>query len=102
MYRISALGAGIRLLPFAVLSPIGTGVSAAIAGKAKIPPVYLLPAGAIIQIIGFTLLSTESTGTSPGKAQYGYQAIAGFGVGMNLGTLILMTPFAVEKRDKCL
>lgn len=101
VYGISPLGAGIRLLPFAVLSPIGSGVSAAIAGKAKIPPIYLMPVGAIIQIIGFALLSTGSTGTSPDKAQYGYQAIAGFGVGMNLSILILMTPFAAENRDKC-
>lgn len=101
VYGISPLGAGLRLLPFAVLSPIGSGVSAAIAGKAKIPPIYLMPVGAIIQIIGFALLSTGSTGTSPDKAQYGYQAIAGFGVGMNLSILILMTPFTVESRDKC-
>ena len=101
VYRISALGAGIRLLPFAVLTPIGTGVAAVVAGKAKIPPVYLMPVGAIIQVVGFALLSTGSTGPSPPKAQYGYQAIAGFGVGMNLSLLILMTPFAVEKRDKC-
>lgn len=101
VYGISALGAGIRLLPFAVLTPVGSGISAAIAGKAKVPPIYLMLVGAVIQIIGFALLSTGATGTSPSNAQYGYQAIAGFGVGMNLSNLILMTPFAVEKRDKC-
>ena len=101
LYRISALGAGIRLLPFAVLTPIGSGVSAAIAGRAKIPPIYLMMVGAVIQMIGFALLSTGSTGPSPGTAQYGYQAVSGFGVGMNLSNLIVMTPFAVEKRDKC-
>lgn len=101
LYNISALGAGIRLLPFAVSTPIGTGVCAAIAGRAKIPPIYLIPLGAMIQILGFALLSTAPTGTSPSNAQYGYQVIAGFGVGMNLSCLVVMTPFSVEKRDKC-
>ena len=100
VYGISALGAGIRLLPFAVLTPIGAGVTSAIAGKAKIPPIYLILVGAVFQILGFALLSTVPMGTSPSHAQYGYQAIAGFGVGMNLSNLIIMTPFAVEKRDK--
>lgn len=102
VYGISALGAGLRFLPFAVSTPIGSGASATIAGRAKISPVYLFVLGVAIQIIGFALLSTSSTGTLPlSKAQYGYQAISGFGVGMNIGLLIVMTPFAVEKRDKC-
>ena len=101
VYGVSPLDAGIRLLPFALLSPIGSGFAAGLAGKAKIPPVYLLLGGSIVQIVGFTLLSLPSSSSGVGAAQYGYEAIAGFSVGVNIACLVLMTPFAVEARDKC-
>ena len=97
----SPLQAGIRLLPFAILSPLGSGLAAALAGKARVPPVYLLLLGSALQIIGFTLLSLSSYLQSTDAAQYGYEAIAGFSVGVNLACLVLMTPFTVEPKDKC-
>lgn len=100
VYGTSALDAGIRLLPFALLVPIGSILGAAITGKAKIPPIYISIGGSAIQIVGFALLSISPTRTSESKAQYGYQVIAGFSVGINLACLTVMAPFAVEKRDK--
>ena len=38
VYCLWPIGAGLRLLPFAVISPIGSGVAAGLAGRAKIPP----------------------------------------------------------------
>lgn len=97
----SPLGAGIRLLPFAFASPVGSIVSAMIAGKLKVPPIYLVLIASTLQVIGFTLLSTLPTsGGFLSHAQYGYEVIAGFGVGVNISTLMLMTPFSVEKRDQ--
>lgn len=101
VYGLSPLRAGIRLLPFAIASPIGSGIAAGLAGRAKIPPIYLMLVGSAIQIAGFTLLSTTPTTQSISNALYGYETIAGFAVGVNLACLILMTPFVVEKRDKC-
>ena len=101
VYGLSPLGAGIRLLPFAISSPIGSGVAAALAGRAKVPPVHILLGGSAVQIVGFTLLSVNPTTQNLDHAQYGYEAIAGFAVGVNLACLILLTPFSVEKRDKC-
>ena len=98
---LSALGAGIRLLPFAIASPIGSVIAAGVAVKTKIPPIYLSLGGAAILVVGFALLSTSPATTTIQNAQYGYQTIAGFGVGVSLAALIVMTPFAVEKRDKC-
>lgn len=99
---VSALGAGVRLLPFALASPIGSVLAAGIAGKAKTPPIYFILLGAILQLVGFSLLSTAPTTTKINQAQYGYQAIAGFGCGVSLASLIVMMPFAIEKHDKCL
>lgn len=72
-----------------------------IAGKLKVPPIYLVLIASTLQVIGFTLLSTLPTsGDFILHAQYGYEVIAGFGVGVNISTLMLMTPFSVEKRDQ--
>ena len=101
MNDASPLGAGIRLLPFAVTCAIGSVVTAGVASKAKIPPIYLMLGGSAIQVVGFTLLSTTPDTTRISKAQYGYETIAGFAVGISLCSLIVMTPFTVEKRDKC-
>ncbi|KAL8917522.1 MAG: hypothetical protein Q9172_005810 [Xanthocarpia lactea] len=100
VHGVSPLDAGIRLLPFAILSPIGSGIAAGVAGKGKVPPVYLLLAGSAVQIVGFTLLSLSPTSQSVSAAQYGYEAIAGFSIGVNLACLVLMTPFTVKTRDK--
>ena len=97
---VSALIAGVRLVPFAVLVPIGIFLASGIAGKAKIPPLYLLFVGSVIQIIGFALLSTSSVARDEKTSQYVYQGIAGLGVGINLACLTLMSAFVVEAREK--
>jgi hypothetical protein len=84
-----------------VAAPIGSIVSSVIAGKAKIPPIYLVMMVSSLQVIGFALLSTLPLSESISASQYGYQIIAGFGVGINISTLILMTPYSVaERRDQ--
>ncbi|KAL9035080.1 MAG: hypothetical protein Q9214_006754 [Letrouitia sp. 1 TL-2023] len=97
---VAPLMAGVRLLPFSIASPIGSIVSSEIAGKIKIPPIYLVIGASSLQVIGFALLSTLPVSTATSKAQYGYEVIAGFGCGVNISTLMLMTPFSVEKRDQ--
>lgn len=99
---ISALDAGFKLIPFTVLAPVGSVISAVLAGKVKVPPIYLVLIASCIQVIGFALLSTLPIAAAASSAQYGYQVIAGFGVGINISTLILMTPYSVaDPRDKC-
>ncbi|KAK6602984.1 major facilitator superfamily transporter [Botrytis cinerea] len=98
---ISALDAGFKLIPFTVLAPVGSVISAVLAGKVKVPPIYLVLIASCIQVIGFALLSTLPIAAAASSAQYGYQVIAGFGVGINISTLILMTPYYVaDPRDK--
>ena len=97
---LSPLQAGIRLLPYAVLNPFGSVLAPFIAKRFKVPPVYIVFFGAVIQVAGTALLSITPTSTDiPGQI-YGYEAVAGLGTGINLACLIIMTPFAVEKRDK--
>ena len=96
--NLSALDAGVRLLPYAMLAPIGSLVSNMIFIRRK-APLTLLFFGAVFQLVGLTLLATIPVSTSVPASQYGYQAIAGFGVGITFGTLVTITPGSVEMRD---
>lgn len=98
---LSPLSAGIRLLPFAIASPIGSVLAPTICKKAKVPPIYLCLVGSALQVIGCALLSTIPNHASIFHGQYGYQVIAGIGVGISLACLVVMAPFTVEERDKC-
>ncbi|TVY80405.1 MFS thioclapurine efflux transporter tcpA [Lachnellula suecica] len=97
---VSPLQAGIRLVPFTLACPLGSIISAVAAGKYKVPPIYMVIFASVMQIIGFSLISTLPTTAHTRAAEYGYQIIAGFGVGINISLLIMMTPFCVEARDK--
>ncbi|KAF2465948.1 MFS multidrug transporter-like protein [Lindgomyces ingoldianus] len=94
----SPLQAGIHLMPFTFASPIG-GVIVSIIAKAKVPPVYLLLSGSILQLVAYILLGTLPISTRISRAEYGYQVLAGMGVGANISLGTLMTPFSVEKQD---
>ncbi|CAG8958366.1 hypothetical protein HYFRA_00011043, partial [Hymenoscyphus fraxineus] len=96
----TALSAGLRLIPFTVACPFGSAISATIAGKLKVPPLYMVICASCLQIFGFALLSSLPLSIEESRAQYGYQVIAGLGVGINISTLIIMVPYSIkEKRD---
>ena len=95
----SAIGAGVRLLPFTASAPVGSIVTAILAKKG-VPPIYLVMFASTLQVIGFALLGNLRPQDGISSAQYGYQAMAGFGLGTNISLLTLMTSFSVEPRDK--
>jgi hypothetical protein len=96
---ISPFDAAVKLLSFGALIPIGSIVAGALMGRSSIPPIWLVLAGAMLEIIGVGLLSRITTTQAIDHAQYGYQALAGFGTGMINAALILLVPYIMEKRD---
>jgi hypothetical protein len=68
-------------------------------GKPKVPPIYTVLVGAILEVIGIVLLSRISTTEAVDRAQYGYQFLAGFGTGMLNAGLVILVPYIMEKRD---
>jgi hypothetical protein len=94
------LMAGVRLLPFTFACPIASILSAMIAGKTKVPVLYMVIVAACLQIVGFGLLTTLPTTREISKAQYGYQVLAGLGTGVNISTLQMMVPYSVPKKDQ--
>ncbi|KAI0405746.1 putative multidrug resistance protein fnx1 [Xylaria palmicola] len=98
--RLSGLDAGVRLMPFTLASPVGTGIAAGIAGKFKVPPIWVIIAGSSLQVVGFSLLGTLPVTLDFLPRIYGYEVIAGFGCGMNLALLFVIIPGVVESRDQ--
>ncbi|KAI1117373.1 putative multidrug resistance protein fnx1 [Nemania sp. NC0429] len=99
VYGTSGLEAGVRLIPFTAVIPLGSLFASSLAGRAKVPPFYLLLLGSVLQILGFALIGTlPSTLDIPSRI-YGYQALAGWGCGINFSLLFILIPFVNEKRD---
>lgn len=98
VYGTSGLDAGVRLIPFTLLMPFGTVLASTLAGRLKVPPLYLILTGSCLQVIGFALLGTLPTSTETPNQIYAFQVIAGMGCGMNFTLLFIMVPYVVEKR----
>ncbi|KAI1459634.1 putative multidrug resistance protein fnx1 [Annulohypoxylon moriforme] len=99
VYNLSGLDAGVRLIPFTALLPIGSIIGSTLAGKHKIPLVYLLLGGSILQVISFSVLGTlPSTLTIPPRI-YGLEVVGGLGCGSNFALLFTMIPFVIQKFD---
>jgi hypothetical protein len=100
VYGLSGLDAGVRLIPFTLASPVGTAIAASITMRFKVPPVYTILLGSCLQVIGFALLGTLPLSLDIPHQMYGYEIIAGFGVGMNFAFLFLIIPQTAEPRDQ--
>lgn len=96
---VSPLDAGIRFLPFALSSPFGSGIASVLVSKVKILPAFIVVFGAVLQTVGASLMSTLPVSQELMAANYGYQIVIGFGLGMNIAGLMVLTPYVVEKRD---
>lgn len=96
---LSPFQAGVRLIPFNFLISFGTVVINIVAKVTGILPINLILFGSIIQLIGLALFCTLPTDGSIPAAMYGYQSIAGFGIGCVIGILLQMPPKVVGKRD---
>jgi dipeptide/tripeptide permease len=96
---VSPLSAAVRLLSFGAMIPIGSAIAGSLIGKGRIPPCWVVMAGAILEIIGIVLLSRISTSPKIDSTQYGFQVLAGLGTGMINAGLIILVPYIMEKRD---
>ncbi|KAL5041369.1 hypothetical protein BDW71DRAFT_217899 [Aspergillus fruticulosus] len=97
--QLSPLQAAVRFVPFTVAAPLGSMLSPAIAKLLKLPLLYLVLFASAVQVVSYALLGTLSESLSISASQYGYQIIAGFGCGINITLLVVMTPLTVEERD---
>jgi predicted MFS family arabinose efflux permease len=97
---LDSFNAGIRLIPYGAAFPVGSVVGSQVAGRFKIPAIYIVFFGSILQTVGYALLSTVDSSSDFPPAIYGYMVLCGLGCGTTYQTLYIMVPFTVETRDK--
>lgn len=100
VYGFDGLDSGVRVVPFTLCWSTGIIVASVVAGRLKVPPVYIILTGACLQIVGFALMSKLPLTLEAPPQIYGYQVIAGLGCGMVLPLLFVMIPFVVGDRDR--
>ena len=97
---LSSLDAGIRILPYGVVFPIGSMVGTQASSSLKIPSVWLIILGSILQIIGLALFSLLGSSVEIHARIYGYQVLVGFGCGLTFVMAYITVPFVVTEFDK--
>lgn len=95
----STLESGVRMLPFILGIPISTAFTSMSASKLQVPPIFLFALGCCLQIVGAVLLSNSSVDIRP--QTYGFEAILGVGLGLNIGSVIIITPNLIPDKDQC-
>ncbi|EEA26380.1 hypothetical protein TMatcc_005354 [Talaromyces marneffei ATCC 18224] len=96
---LNSLQAGLRLLPFSLSGPIGSILSAGLCKSLRIPPIYIMIVGSILQVLGIIFTSRMSTTDLNWNGLYGLEVLIGIGFGFCLGGATLLIPFIFEKED---
>ncbi|KAE8382490.1 major facilitator superfamily domain-containing protein [Aspergillus bertholletiae] len=99
LQKLSPLDAGIRLIPYSAVATVATCVASLACLRGRIPFVYLILFGSVLHTVGMALLSVLPQSDSFPSAGYGYEVIAGAGVGITIGICVLAVPYVVETRD---
>jgi hypothetical protein len=86
---LSPIDAGLALLPLMLSSPFATALSGFLTSNFKVPPLYLVLVGGLLQIVGVGLTcSLPTKSTMIPRQQYGFEVLMGLGFGLGLTTLI--------------
>lgn len=105
---LSAVDAGVRMLPLLLLSATGAGLGGLIASRKNVSW-YILSASLCLQIVALSLMTTLPTTGPVSPAQYGYQVLLGLGFGFTLSSEVPLSlchevthspPVALSKRKK--
>ena len=95
----SPLDSGVYLIGYSAVAAAAAALVNFISAKGRIPFIYSLLVGCIVHTVGVGLLSTIASSEGFHATDVGYSVIAGVGIGIILGVLMLCTPYIVEDRD---
>lgn len=95
----SPLEAGIYLIGYSAVAAVAAAIINIASSKGRIPFIYTLLVGCVIHTVGIGLLSTIANSRGFHATDIGYLVIAGTGMGLTMGILVLSTPYVVEDRD---
>lgn len=89
---------GILLLPLMGATAVGSGLGGAISSKQN-RTFWTLVAASLFMLVGCAIMSTLPETVDVAAAQWGYEVLLGFGIGMNLSSSTLVTSLNAEFRD---
>ncbi|KAJ5884936.1 hypothetical protein N7495_009446 [Penicillium taxi] len=95
----SPLDAGIYLIGYSAVAVFTAAMVSIASAKGRIPFIYSLLVGCVVHTVGLGLLSTVAISKGFHATDIVYSAIAGAGIGMIMGVLLMVTPYMVEDRD---
>ncbi|THC97904.1 hypothetical protein EYZ11_002602 [Aspergillus tanneri] len=93
----SAVLSGVRILPYTMTIALGSALTGGLTARGRVPPIFVLCTATILQLLGVGLLYSIPVDTNLPAKLYGYQVLAGLGVGLSLTTLLNIVPFIVDK-----
>lgn len=97
--RESVLTAGLHILPLLGACAVGSFLGGAISSKRNNTSLTLLGASCL-QLLGVGLMSMLTGTDANVKAQYGFQAIFGLGVGLSFSAATIMTSILSAERSE--
>ncbi|KAJ5277304.1 hypothetical protein N7524_003457 [Penicillium chrysogenum] len=95
----SPLDAGIYLIGYSAVAAVAAAIVNIASARGRIPFIYTLLVGCTVHTVGVGLLSTITASRGFHATDIGYLVIAGTGMGLTMGILVLSTPYIVEDRD---
>lgn len=95
----SPLDSGIYLIGYSAVAAAAAALINIVSSKGRLPFIYSLLVGCVVHTVGVGLLSTIATSHGFHATDIVYGVIAGIGMGLILGVLMLATPYIVEDRD---
>jgi uncharacterized membrane protein len=96
----SPIGAGVKLLSFALTCLVGIISCSVLAGRLKMPFAYIALIGLVLQITGLFLFSEISSTTDLWLGQFGYLVLTGLGTGLGVSAFYMATSLVVEIEDQ--
>ncbi|PLB48687.1 MFS general substrate transporter [Aspergillus steynii IBT 23096] len=95
----SGLDAGIHILPFTLSIAMASASASGLTARGRLPPIAVFAIGAALQVLGVGLLYSVYPSSSLPARIYGYQILAGVGIGLSLTTTLNIMPFVVDRKD---
>lgn len=93
------MDAGIYLIGYSAIAAVAAAIVNIASARGRIPFIYTLLVGCTVHTVGIGLLSTIATSRGFHATDIGYLVIAGTGLGLTMGVLVLSTPYIVEDKD---
>lgn len=87
---LSALSAGLKMLPFTLVSPVSSMACGVALSKKPLAVYILLFTGAALTTVGMGLLSSLPDSGPVSNSVYGYEVILGVGLGLMMPSLIFL------------